>query len=1017
MLDTDKVAENLANIKHRVVNSKVIKLVVITFLSFLLLAYLVPFFIDGSALKFLLREKFSKIFDADIVINGDVKVAFLPVPTIVANDVLLQNYKSKSLDKEGSVRLSNIYAKSIQIRFPFFRFSKNSFARKIVVIDAAMESYFMSHPPQSRQNKFLEKLASLSPPNFSGATARPGIVASMFPLSNLEGSATSLTPQIVIKNGEMVIYDRVGMANQIKMINLEMKLSEDGVRSRGDFISNEIRSNFELLVKLNSKSKRQDSFLKITSPIFNLRADGIFRSGERDIFANDFTGQIEAEILELKSFYGAYVGNSGIFYQKLKMNAKPIRIAAEIVGESKQISVKNLTIGSGLISGNGSIDIDVTNKAPIINANIEIDNLNIDSILSDEFVIADAKESSAKEYVFDVEESQSSKQNEGENQKERRLGGVVDEKESSTKPDLSSIIAVRKIKDFDLAAEVKIKNVKYLDGEIKNVDLYLTISKFGEIMILPMTFEMPGEAIFRVNGVVDNSSKTPKFVGKIDAKGKSLKDLFTWLGMGAQNLKFDSLKDYDFYASILLFPNAITLSNIHANLNNVGSNITGEVIETARMEIIGDVAVDRAGKTPTLLGNFQVNNFVIDDHFLTSEQNTYLSPGMLTKKFLWLSNLSSHNDLTMRFDKLSYRGESFVDQVVKLRFGRGYFEIPDIELKSDKRDLKANFALDVTIKPPKFDFSIVADNLIYDTAQKSKLVDSKIIVTDEKNLEVRIVKKHDFFDQFFSLPSLEGFDGNISLNFNKLRIDQTDFSNVKLTGRLKDGKMQPADFSCNVYGGSLSYRGSIGIKLNKVIEGELLFKNALLQPMLHDLFGIDNLSGVANISASLASLASDKREFARHLAAKIAINTNAPAVYGYGLQDLIKKLFTRRSDIKDPHEVENILLNPKAKTVFKQANGIIQIDGGKGGTLRLEISAPAVNSVLSGSFNLADSNADLLFRATMLAWGSDKQVPLNIATSIMGNFFSLSQATNFSNVNQYLGLEKIPDKLEPSTLP
>jgi hypothetical protein len=318
--------------------------------------------------------------------------------------------------------------------------------------------------------------------------------------------------------------------------------------------------------------------------------------------------------------------------------------------------------------------------------------------------------------------------------------------------------------------------------------------------------------------------------------------------------------------------------------------------------------------------------------------------------------------------------------------------------------MNASLAIDISDKIPKFDMNIAADNFHYKTLQKnSSPADKNSSKASNKN----------FFDQFYALPSLEGFSGKIKLSFDKLNLDDLEIENFKLFGKLKDGDLNDSEFSCDLYEGELTYKGLLGIKMSKTINGSLQFNNASLQPLLSHTIGINNVSGVANISASVTALASKKEEFTKKLSTEIKFNANSPEVEGYGLSDLVKKMFdleNNRAILNDP---EKILINPDSSTTFKQASGTIQVTNGKEGKLRINVSAPAVNGIISGSVNLVTNSADVLFNAIFLTGTRKKQSPINIATNLKGNIEALSQSTNIDQARQYLGLSVTAPKQKP----
>jgi hypothetical protein len=256
------------------------------------------------------------------------------------------------------------------------------------------------------------------------------------------------------------------------------------------------------------------------------------------------------------------------------------------------------------------------------------------------------------------------------------------------------------------------------------------------------------------------------------------------------------------------------------------------------------------------------------------------------------------------------------------------------------------------------------------------------------------------------MPSLEGFNGQIGLNFANLKLDNVELKNFKLAGRLSVGSIKNAEFSSETYGGKFNYKGLIGIGLSKVINGNITFKNVALKEFLPDILGINNVSGIANISANVTASATKKEEFAQSLISEIKFGAVAPTVEGYGLDNLVKKMFAPKTNAQDLIEPEKVLLNPESSTAFKQAIGSIKINGATDGKISANISGTAINGVLTGTVNLSKNTVNSLFNVIFLTGTRAKQTPINIATNINGSFDELSQTTNLDQVKQYLGLTK-----------
>lgn len=976
----------------KIVKSEALRVFLLIIFLIVLVVYALPFFFDNSALKSQISRKISQISGATFIIRGDVKVGLLPSPTITINDVLLQNYKPKVTENQTQ-RTYNIYARSVEIKFPIFKFSEEEIFKKITIFDPVFEGYVTSNEAIERQNKLTSIIADFTKsPLTKEANLGSGVSEKFFSISEIDAGElkTGSAPDIIVENGEGVIYDRFSRIKELKAINFELEVSAKKTVAEGSFSSEDILSNFKFLAKFNSQANSPDSTLDIISPVMQLHASGNFTSENRGILSTDFKGKVEMEILELKSFYRSYISGMGVIPNKLKYSAQPLKITADIQNISREININNLTINSTLASGAGDINLNFADKIPLIDINLNLENLDLDNIWSNEAIAVamDERGESEQSNIANDEAEFVSQQPVVAAPEALPDQAAPAEIEKTEKIEPINFKLAEKIKNFDLSAEIKVKSAKYLEGEIKDTVLYLTVSKAGEIMVLPMIFRIPGEGIFRVNGVLDNSTIVPKFVGKFDASGKSLKDVFKWLKIESQNLKFDNLREYNLYSDILLLPNSIAMNNFYLNLNNGAS------------EFLGELKIDNAGNVANIISRFQISEFNVDDYFLTSGQNIYFSPGSLLKKLLWLNDIGSNNDLTLRFEKMIYKKEEFPEQSMKLRFGRGYFEISDLNLKSDKTNLKASLAVDISDKNPKFEIKVDADNFHYETLDKTT-----VVAGDSRDSSIfKAPKNHNFFDQFYALPSLEGFGGKVALNFNDLNIDGTQIKNAKISGKMKDGNIDVSEMALDIYGGNLTYKGLLGIKMTKTINGNLTLTNASLQPLLSDAMGINNISGVANISASITALANVKEDFTKQLTSEIKINANAPSISGYGLNDLVKKMFMPQNYAAELRNPENILLNPQSVTTFKQANGTIQLINGKEGKMRINVSAPAMNGILSGTISGENKTVDALFNVIFLTGNRNKQTPINIATNLKGSFGAISQSTNLDQARQFLGL-------------
>lgn len=979
---TSKIAEQ---IKTHTVKSEILRIGFVIFSGAVLALFLLPFLFNNAALKVQIAQKVNQNTNADFAILGDVSVTLLPSPTIIANKVLLKNYQAKTNEADNSPQtIYDLYAEKVKIKLTVFKFAGSPSIHKLIFVNPVIRAHQDGSQLVTRNDKFEEILASVV--KNSSAKKKPsdsGFTATLFSISDVNGSDFSLkkSPTIEVENGSIIYYDVLDKKKEVSAINADIEIDAKRIFAAGNFNSANITSNFKLIAKFNSQSKSPKSSFELNSPVAKISVTGNFPSENLGLFSSEFNGKINAEIAEVRTFYKSYIGGESALSDKLQYSTKPINISADIDGKDTDFAITNLLISSGLISGKGTIDLNFSDPIPVIDVNLDLENLDLDDLLSNEEVKVSATGNRDKTINAGDEVAETLAQigNTPDLQKSQLLGDKKPEEKASTKINLN---LVKAIKNFDLTAEIKVANIKFLAGEIKEANLYASVSHEGEIIISPLMFKLPGDGAFRVTGVIDNTSDLPKFLGKFDVSGSSLKEILQWLKIESQSLKFENLKEYTIYSDIFLLPNSTKFSNFYLNLNHDSS------------EILGEVTISTSDKTSNIKSRFSGNKLNVDDYFLTSDRSAYFTPGLLVRKLLWLNNISTNSEFDLSFDQLIYKGETFNDQSMNVKLNRGYFEIRDLKMNSEKTSLQANLLVDISDQNPQFVLNITADKFHYETPQDSEK-------SADKNK-----KSKNFLDQFYALPSLEGFNGRIDLSFVDLQLDDLPVKNLKLSSNMASGSLRSAEFFSDLFGGNLAYKGMINLGLNKVINGNLTLKNAALQELLPRLIGVKNISGAVNVAASITDSASTKEGFAQSLESEINFNINAPSISGYGLNDLVLKMFAPKTNAEELRDPEKILLNPNSVTSFKKASGKIKINVGGEGKISASTSGALLNGVLSGTLDVAKNTANTLFSTVFLTGTRQKHTTINVATNIGGNLDDLSQTINLEQVRQYLGLSK-----------
>lgn len=994
-LDFSKLGSKIkANLVTRI--SILVACIIISFL------FTFPFFLDNSSLKFYLEEKVSKKLNGHFQVNGEIYVAFLPSPRIVVNDI---NFNNLLADNKNL----NIDAKSVTIKpSAFSLFSKNLKINSVIFKSPKIEWGFSNTKKNevkpednfdvSNSDKKIKISLGLTGKIFNFQKSDSAI----FDLKNVE--------KIIIENG---YFAKINSDNKISLefagINLESRNNskEKAFLIDGSFLSDNMPTKFEIDI---DSSKNNNSKIKINSPILRMNLDGKFSDVNFDeLVKSNFSGKLDADIVDLKSVLNKYFSKNNLIYRKIN-SAKPIRIVANIEGRAGEINIDNIDIKSELISGTASVESNFALEKPIVDIDISLNNIDIDSMW-----ISDA--TANNKGVIDVESNiiknffESSKNipladknlNQDEDISKSKIIADTAEVKPVIAPEEIKIDAGSERKDMrllgnvDLTAEIKINNARYLGGDLNNISLYVIAAEEGEILIQPLLVNVPG-GMFRIIGALENENEIPKFVGKIDASGKDLGKFLSWIKINSESLNMNNLSYYNFTADILALSNFVVLSNFYASLNN-GKNL-----------IIGNIKIDDSSGSSSIYSDFKINELKIDDYFIVPEKLVYFSPGSLLKKIFWLNNIKADNEISLSFNNLIYKDKIFNNQNFKIQFGQGYFKVSDLNLKSDDLSVKGNFSVSIANNIPMLNADFDIDNLKYVTATKPSESNINEALPQDKNSDKKTeilsqipAKKWDFGKQFFDLPSIEDFNGAINLNIKHLAIDGFELSNAKIYSKIDNGSLSIEDAIMDVYGGSFKYNGLVVLKYGKSINGNFEIKGFDTTKFLDDILNIKNVSGFTSMAGTITSTASTKKEFFENLTTQIKFIGGNIIVNNFGVDDLVRKMLDPKRNIKELNKPEQLLSNPEYKSFFKEVNGALEIvRDNRSNKLRIETASPAINSVTTGSINFADSTYNGVSNFVFITGSKQKKIPLTIAISARGKFGELETNANVDQVNQYL---------------
>ncbi len=964
------------------------KIGAIVFLCLFGVAKIFPSFLDNSKLKFDLTQRLSKLTQATISIKGDIEIDLLPSPSISAHHVFIENYAPTG-KRDKSDNFYNIYVEDLKIVFPIFRLNSGKLIEKVIADNATIE---VAQPEDLKKivnssfSAILERVSKNIPDSQKNITSKGGISSKLFPINDIESVAIGLStnPSIQLNDSTITFYNEYGISKEFTKIDSTIDYGANAIEGYGSFISQSIENEFRILAKFdsidkNKKDPKDDSFFFLSSPAFDLKISGHFLEKNLDgLLKTKFRGFLECDVLELKNLYKSLISKSDSLSSKLRYNGKSIKLSSEFYNDGKNIDLKKIIIISDLANGSGNIYLGLSDKIFTTDINLEFEDLNLDSIWSTENPAKKIADKNKSQNL--IENAQLSADAKDSKPQENEVKIIP---KSTTikvrKRNISDLIL--EARDYDINMEIFIKNATLYEGQVKDIKFYANIANDNKILISPLSFKLPGNSEFRANGIFEESEMNSKFTGNIDGKGESLSELFKWLQVESNNIKINNLKNYSLYGDLEITPNLTSLKNFYINLDD------------KKTEFYGNVEIIDNEKNRFITTNIQISEFDFEKYISLSKNNSYLNEGVLFDKLLWLNQVYSNYSIKLKFDKLIYADQEFKNQNINLDFGQGYLKVPKTHFDSEKNIFDFELDVDISDKNQTTNLKLNADKL------KLKLKADDDPLTRDRGLSL--------FDKFYKLPSLQGFTGDIYLTANEITLDDKLISNFDYKNSFKNGVFGQSKLSMQIYDGTFEYKGLCDIKYNKIINGLFSCKSCNVNKILNDLYNVKAVDGIANLSGNIVSIAKSVDEFKNNLNSEINMAISAPRIRGYGLNDLVKKMFSVKTFASELAEPEKILENKELSTQFVQGKGFVNLKGAKNSNFSLTLSGPAMNSVFSGIIFLNDESINGTLNTIFLSGTSEKKVPINIATNIFGFFDDVGHISNLNQARQYLGLERI----------
>lgn len=1031
--------------------------------------YAFPKLLNTKGLYFILEQKISTITHANFKINGEVKLAMLPRPNITITNANLDNYRYQS-------NICNLKVDQLKVFLPFFH-SENNHLQSIHLKDLAFECYKENAKPShiitENENNTTNK-KNLQPLDSNQISAK---IFNINSLDEIKLGYDKF--QIIIENGTANFYNEKLQNKKIERINLKALENIKNIVLGGEFDINGINHKINTVVNFNNQGSRfsissEDYNIELLGNLKGERAKISQASFDGKIsFAVNNLKNFYRSLFYRDTIYGKLQSNN----QPLNLNAT-VKVSDKTIKIDQILINSNLINGSGniivdlnyktpAIDLNFSLEnlrlTDIWSIEPVKLIGSQLSTKDKGAVASpikegdegDEDQQEKASNSTANNInlansTFTNNYTAVEKNNDANDNSQNNRNDTNQEK-SEIKPEQKKdynpetdnysflneyrekkfayhdhMLEINKIakknnykKSFDLTADITIKNITYFNSTIKDFEIYFTVSPNSELSILPMTFKIPGDGLVRFIGFLDNKQISPVLIGNLDSFGNDFGSLLNLLQIDSKIFHKNILKKYQLSSGLLMLPDSAVLDNFYLSLND------------SQLNLIGEIKLDHTNINKKLIADLKIDNFDYQEHLSALDYQSYIASGKLLKKLIWLNEVGTSYDLKLSFEKMLINQNLFVNSKLNLIFGNGQLGLRQFNLQNDQYNILGDMIIDISKKQPELNIDFKANEIDIEqlltanqsvpvdkseTAEKDSIFkDRSQLVNNNEDTEKNKESNNDLADKILSFTSLDGFSGKIEIAIDKILLKDLLVENFITSGQLKGGVIDIKNMGFKAFDGIFSYKGSVGMRFQKSISGNIEGKRANIGKMISHFSDNNNIDAIANLSASISFSASNVKEFKKDLNVNVKFNAIKPVVKGYGLNKIINAVANYQENYQILKNIDDTLFDTNQYTSFKNADGHIIINKEEA-KFRFNLANTGVSGIFSGKQNINNNSMGAVANIIFFTGGKNKLVPINLATSIVvSSKGAISRNGNYNQIYQYLKITPTEENKSETT--
>jgi len=503
-----------------------------------------PGIIDWNDYKGTIQRQLKGLTGRDVVIAGDIHIAVLPAPAVVAHGVRMANV-------EGANAADMVRLKSVEVRVSLGPLLTGHVeVQTVKLVDPVIE---------------LERLADgrVNWQFNSVRTERDGSASAPLPgvaVDESDGAMAAIRlDNFHIENGLIIYRDaRSGWVERIS--GIDAKLSAESLSGPFDSIG---RLNFRG-IPLGYEASVGRVINEQTVPL------NMVVTGEPGDVRVDVSGAI-VELAEAPKFRGKIAANGKMLSHLMTavgdggvpptFFARPFEASGDVTVSAQELSVKHLSIALGALRAEGELAANLAERPISFSTRLIVPKVDLDALLAS----SPAEPAAAQA-----------------NRPAAPAPSAATAAVATPDVVVPTETAFGLPRNVNGTIELTAETISYRGNIISDARAIADLHG-GEIILNQLAAQLPGGSDLFMTGILSAHDSEPKFDGTLDAKISDLRRIVAWLGGGMPGIASDRLRNATVRGRIVADSRQVQGLNLDMVLDS--SRITGGITLALRQRL------------------------------------------------------------------------------------------------------------------------------------------------------------------------------------------------------------------------------------------------------------------------------------------------------------------------------------------------------------------------------------------------------------------------------------------------